>query len=204
MRAPPYPPADMAADLRPLHDEMDAYVREHLKGFVSHRADGALVGPFAPMLRFPAFGRAAWVYTKALIDNAALPKAAHEAAILATGAAFNSRYELYAHERVGEASGLSPEKVATIAAGQRPADLSEEEAAAYDLAVVLAGGRQLPASTYDRAVRVFGEDQTAELIYLVGGYCLVSLLLNAYDVSVPGREEGLPDDSKEETAGGRP
>lgn len=204
MRAPPFPPADMPADLRPLHDEMDAYVGEHLKGFVSHRDDGALVGPFAPMLRFPAFGRAAWVYTKALIDNAKLPKPAHEAAILATGAAFNSRYELYAHERVGKAAGLSPEKVATIAAGQRPSDLTEEEAATYDVAVVLAGGRQLPASTYDRAVRAFGEEQAAELIYLIGGYCLVSLLLNAYDMSVPGRQEGLPDDPDEETAGGRP
>lgn len=198
MRASPYPPAAMPADLRPLHDEMNAYVAEHLKGFVSHRSDGALVGPFAPMLRFPDFGRAAWTYTKALIDNARLAKPAHEVAILATGAAFNSRYELYAHERVGEAAGLSAEKVATIAAGQRPADLTEEEQAAYDVAVTLAGGRQLPASTYNRAVRAFGVQQTAELIYLVGGYCLVSLLLNAYDMSVPGREEGLPDDAKEE------
>lgn len=198
MRAPPFPPAEMPADLRPLHDEMDAYIAEHLKGFISQRADGALVGPFAPMLRFPDFGRAAWSYTKALIDNAHLPNAAHEVAILATGAAFNSRYELYAHERVGEAAGLSAEKVATIAAGERPADLTEEEQAAYDVAVTLARGRQLPASTYDRAVRAFGAEQTAELIYLVGGYCLVSLLLNAYDMSVPGREEGLPNDPKEE------
>lgn len=204
MRAPPYSPADMPAGLRPLHDEMAAYIGEHLKGFVSHRADGALVGPFAPMLRFPDFGRAAWTYIKALIDNARLPKAAHEAAILATGAAFNSRYELYAHERVGEAAGLSPEKVSAIAAGQRPADLTDEEAAAYDVAVVLAGGRQLPASTYSRAVRAFGEERTAELIYLVGGYALVSMLLNAYDMSVPGREEGLPDDPEEGTTGGRP
>jgi len=198
MRAPPLPPAEMPDDLRALNDEMTGYIAEHLKGFVSKREDGALIGPFAPMLQFPAFGRAAWTYTKALIDNARLPKPAHEVAILATGAAFNSRYELYAHERVGEAAGLSPEKVATIAAGQRPADLTEEEAAAYDVAVVLAGGRQLPASTYNRALRAFGEEQTAELIYLVGGYCLVSLLLNAYDMSVPGREESLPDDPKEE------
>ncbi|MGU3314082.1 carboxymuconolactone decarboxylase family protein [Sphingomonas sp. M6A6_1c] len=196
MRAAPVPPAELPADLRPLHDEMDGYIAEHLKGFVSHRADGALVGPFAPMLRFPAFGRAAWTYTKALIDNTKLPKPAHEVAILATGAVFNSRYELYAHERVADGVGLSAEKIATIAAGQRPADLTEEEQAAYDVAVTLAGGRQLPQSTYDRAVKAFGQEQTAELIYLVGGYCLVSLLLNAYDISVPGREEGLPDDEK--------
>jgi 4-carboxymuconolactone decarboxylase len=197
MRAAPFPPDELPADLRPLHEEMDGYIAEHLKGFVSHRADGALVGPFAPMLRFPAFGRAAWTYTKALIDNAKLPKPAHEVAILATGAVFNSRYELYAHERVADGVGLSAEKIATIAAGQRPADLTEEEQAAYDVAITLAGGRQLPQSTYDRAVKAFGQEQTAELIYLVGGYCLVSLLLNAYDMSVPGREEGLPDDEKQ-------
>ena len=200
MRAAPFPPTAMPADLRPLHDEMDSYIAEHLKGFVSHRADGALVGPFAPMLRFPAFGRAAWTYTKALIDNAKLPKPAHEVAILATGAVFNSRYELYAHERVAGGVGLSPANIATIAAGQRPTDLTEEEQAAYDVAVTLAGGRQLPQSTYERAVKAFGEERTAELIYLVGGYCLVSLLLNAYDMSVPGREEGLPDDEKGATA----
>ena len=144
------------------------------------------------MLHFPQFGQPAWTYTKALIENSTLPKAAHEVAILVTGARFDSRYELYAHERVAEAAGLSAAKIAAVAAGQRPADLTEEEAAAYDVAAALAGGRQLPQSTYARAVAAFGKEGTAELVYLVGGYCLVSVLLNAYDVSVPGREEGLP------------
>jgi hypothetical protein len=40
-------------------------------------------------------------------------------------------------------------------------------------------------------VRTFGEENTAELCF-VGGYCLVSLLLNAFDMFVPGRGEGLP------------
>ena len=190
----------MPPELRSVNDEMSRYIDEHLKGFVSSRDDGALIGPFAPMLRFPDFGRAAWTYTKALIDHSALPKSAHEVAILATGAAFNSRYELYAHERVADGVGLSAEKIATIAAGQRPVNLTEEEQAAYDVAVTLAGGRQLPQSTYDRALRAFGEQQTAELIYLVGGYSLVSILLNAYDMSVPGREERLSDDERSATS----
>ncbi|MBE7216844.1 MAG: carboxymuconolactone decarboxylase family protein [Caulobacteraceae bacterium] len=192
MRAPPFPPAEMAPEVRALHDDMAREIAAHLKGFVSRREDGALVGPFAPMLRFPQFGGPAWAFTKALIEHSSLPKPAHEAAILATGAALNSRYELYAHERVADAAGLAPAKVAAIAAGQRPADLSDEEAAAYDVAAALARGKQLPESTYRRAVDLFGEQQTAELVYLVGGYCLVSVLLNAFDVSVPGREEGLP------------
>lgn len=192
MRAPPFPPAEMPTDVRRLHDDMVPEIAAHLNGFVSKRADGALVGPFAPMLRFPQFGGPAWLYTKALIENSKLPKPAHEVAILATGGAMNSRYELYAHERVAEEAGLSAAKIAAVAAGQRPADLTDEEACAFDVASTLAAGRQLPESTYRRAVQLFGEEQTAELIYLVGGYCLVSILLNAFDVSVPGREEGLP------------
>ena len=187
MRLPPIAPSGMAPELRSFHDNMASEVAQNLKGFVSTREDGALVGPFAPMLHFPQFGEAAWAYTKALIDNSKLPKAAHEVAILVTGARFNSRYELYAHERVAEQAGLSTAKVAAITAGQRPADLTEEEAAAYDVAAALTGGKQLPESTYQRALRAFGEEQVAELVYLIGGYCLVSVLLNAYDVSVPGR-----------------
>ncbi|UDL96245.1 carboxymuconolactone decarboxylase family protein [Lichenihabitans sp. PAMC28606] len=191
MRAPPFPPDQMPPDVRALHDDM-AEIAEHLKGFVSKREDDALVGPFAPMLRFPQFGGSAWAYTKALIENSKLPKPAHELAILVTGAAFDSRYELYAHERVAGQAGLSDAKIAAVAAGQRPADLTEEEQAAYDVAAALTAGKQLPESTYQRALKVFGEDQTAELVYLVAGYGLISMLLNAYDVSVPGREEGLP------------
>lgn len=193
MRLAPLPPQTLAPDLRALHDDMARQVAEHLAGFVSTRADGALVGPFPPLLRFPQFGRPAWAYIKALIEHARLPRPAREVAILVMGAARNARYELYAHERVAEQAGLSAAKIAAIAAGQRPPDLSEEEQAAYDVAATLAAGRQLPESTYQRALRAFGEEQLAELVYLVGGYCLVSLLLNAFDASVPGREEGLPD-----------
>ena len=192
MRAAPYPPDQMPPEVRSLHDDMAPEVAEHLNGFVSKREDGALVGPFAPMLRFPQFGGPAWRYTKALIENSKLPKPAHEVAILVTGAAFDSRYELYSHERVAEQAGLSDAKIAAITAGQRPDDLTEQEQAAYDVAAALTAGKQLPESTYQRALRAFGEEQTAELVYLVGGYCLVSVLLNAFDVSVPGREEGLP------------
>ena len=192
MRLSPIAPNQLAPELRAIHDDMAQEIARHLKGFVSKREDGALVGPFAPMLHFPQFGQPAWTYTKALIENSRLPKAAHEVAILVTGARFNSRYELYAHEHVAAQVGLSHAKIATITAGQRPADLTEEEAAAYDVAAALAGGKQLPESIYQRALKAFGDEQVAELVYLIGGYCLVSVLLNAYDVSVPGREEGLP------------
>ena len=39
--------------------------------------------------------------------------------------------------------------------------------------------------TYQQAVTLFGEEATAEFIYLVGLYCMVSVTPNGFDVPVP-------------------
>ena len=137
MRAPPFTPDQMPPDVRALHDDM-AKVADHLKDYVIKREDGALVGPFAPMLRFPKFGGPAWAYTKVLLENSKLPKLAKEVAILVTGSAFDSRYELYAHEHVAEQAGLSAAKIATIAAG-RGHDLASDEVKTMSMACLTGG-----------------------------------------------------------------
>lgn len=172
-----------------LHNDIASEMNSHLSSFIYERRDGALVGPFPPMLRFPEFGRAAWGNVKALIENAKLPKTAHEVAILATGAAFASQYELYAHERVAKGVGLTLAKIATIAAGQRPSDLDPIEGICYDVATTLAAGKVLSEPTYKHAQQVLGEKLMAELVYLVAGYCQLAVLLNAYDVPIPEQDE---------------
>ena len=57
MRLSPLPPEKMTPEQLTLHDDMAPVIAEHLKGFVSKRADGALIGPFAPILHFPQFGK---------------------------------------------------------------------------------------------------------------------------------------------------
>ncbi len=185
MRLQPITPAEMTEEQRTLNEKMVEGIRKNLHGFKSEQEDGALIGPFPAMLHFPQFGAAAWEVFTALSKNSTLPKPAHEVAILATGARLHSRYELYAHERVAAGTGLSSTKIATITAGQRPADLTEEEAIAYDVASRLSQGGQLGDTTYKAAVKAFGDQGTAELFYLIGCYCLISVLLNGYDVPVP-------------------
>ena len=50
------------------------------------------------------------------------------------------------------------------------------------------GGTQLPESTYQAALAAYGQARVAELIYLSGFDCMVSVLLNGFDVSVPRRD----------------
>ena len=147
--------------------------------------DGALIGPWNPWLRFAKFGGPIWELVKALSTSPTLPKPVREVAILVTGAHFHSAYELYAHVLVAETRGLPDETIATIVAGQRPVDLGREEAMAYDVASALVRGSTLPELLYRQSVLTFGEDGNAELINLVGLYCLVSVILNGFDVPVP-------------------
>src|SRR5713226_1019457 len=168
MRLPIIPPAKLSCEQKPLYDDMREGIAKNFQGFINVRDDGALLGPWNPWIHEPQFGKPVWELTKAMVTKPSLPPAVREVAILVTGAHFRSAYELYAHVIVAEHRGLSDEKLATIVAGQRPTDLSRQEAVAYDFASALVGGGVLP-----------------ELTYLVGLYCLVSVTLNTFDVPVP-------------------
>ena len=69
--------------------------------------------------------------------------------------------------------------------GQRPVDLTHDEGVAYDVASALLHHGTLPELSYRAAVQAFGVHGAAELIYLVGLYCLVSVTLNGFNVPVP-------------------
>jgi hypothetical protein len=56
-----------------------------------------------------------------------LPEMVRQIVILTVGARFGAAYEIYAHGAVALANGMSAERLATIAAGLRPADLTSEE-----------------------------------------------------------------------------
>ncbi|MET1027527.1 MAG: 4-carboxymuconolactone decarboxylase [Dongiaceae bacterium] len=185
MRLPLLAPADFSAEQRPLYDDMRKGIESNFKGFTAINPDGRLIGPWNPWIRFPKFGGPVWELVKALSTSPKLPKPVREIAILVTGAKFRSAYEIYAHVVVAELRGIPDDKIATIVAGQRPGDLTREEAVAYDMASALVSGGVLPALTYKQAADLFGEDGTAEFINLVGLYCMVSVTLNGFDVPVP-------------------
>ena len=185
MRLPTIPPEQLTAEQRSFYEDMRAEITRDFQGFKSFGPQGELIGPFNPWLQEPKFGKPIWELTKAISIGPSLPRPVREVAILVTGAKFRAAYEIYAHVALAERRGLSDEKLATIVAGQRPSDLTREEAIAYDVASALVNGGVLPELTYRQAVAAFGQHATAELIYLVGVYCLVSVTLNGFDVPVP-------------------
>jgi 4-carboxymuconolactone decarboxylase len=158
-------------------------------------AQGALLGPFPPMLHFPQFGVPALTFLKSLDNHATVSKTVREVAILTVGGAFGSRFELYAHEIMAKAFGLSPNIIASLAAGSHPFGLNEQESIAHDIAYALVTGHIVPASTYNHAVNLLGRDGTGELIFLISGYCLIATILNGFDMPAP-EHNGVNNKSK--------
>jgi len=191
MRLPLLPPVIMSSDQKELYDDMLEVIEKNFGELVAHRKDGALLGPFNGWLHFPKFGRLAWALNRAMWEHSILPAPIHQLVILVTAAKFGARYEIYGHEYFAGLAGLAGHKIATIVAGERPSDLTDDERVAYDMAAALNRGGPLPETTYRAVLDRFGEEGLAEIVFLVGCFSMVGITLNAFDASVPGRDEGL-------------
>jgi 4-carboxymuconolactone decarboxylase len=185
MRLAPIPPQELSADQRALYDDMKAVVNKKFSSFRTMSADGAFLGPWNTWIHEPELGSAFWHTTKAVARCAVLPDRVRQIAILVVGAHFNAAYELYAHSAEAKKDGLTDSLISTLVAGSRPEGMTDEEGVAYDLAFSLSAARRLPEDTYRRALSVFGQRGTNELVFLVAYYCFVSVVLNGFDVPVP-------------------
>src|SRR5262249_33298522 len=148
------------------------------------------IGPFNGWLHFHQFGSAAWALNKSLWKHRVLPSSLHQLVILVTAAKFGARYEIYGHEYLALRAGLSDDKIATIFAGERPANLTDGNRVANDMASALNRGGVLAEPNYRAVVDRFGEQGAAEVVFLVGCFSMVAVTLNAFDAGVPGGEEG--------------
>lgn len=185
MRINPIEPERLNAELRLVHDGIVALVGGSQRQVTMTDKDGALIGPFPPMLHYPQFGVPALTFIRSLDNHAKLNKRVREVAILTVGAFLGARFELYAHEIMAATFGLSPACIATLAAGGRPVGLNDQEVIAHDIARTLVSGRIVSDATYSYAIQVLGKDEVAELYFLIGGYCLLAMILNGFDVSAP-------------------
>jgi 4-carboxymuconolactone decarboxylase len=188
MRLPLIAPAELTPEQKPLYEDMRKGVASNFNAFKAVAENGALMGPWNPWLHEPVIGKAIWDLTLGLTAQASLPDNVRQLVILVVGARYDAAYEIYAHIAIAEREGMKPERLATLMADVKPADLTREESIAFDVAHKLVRGGTLPEPLYHLAVDVFGQHGTNEMFYLVGLYSLVSVTLNAYNVPVPERE----------------
>ena len=147
---------------------------------------GALLGPLPAYLRAPKI----YGHIMGLIMNLrtlALSSTVTEIVILVVASHFGAAYPLYAHEYQARAiTDLTEAQVEALKAGRTPDGLSDQGLAAYEVARELLEKKgPLSKDRWDSAVNFFGMDGALGLLYYVGVYSAVSVLVNGIDTPVP-------------------
>lgn len=192
-RYSPIAPSSLTADQHKAYDEASEICSSVFGDkFLYKNEDGAFIGPFAPLLFTPTLVDPFFKLVVELGKLPGLPGSAREVAILATGSRFQSKYELYAHERVAAATSLTAAQIGSVKSGKKPFGgnaLDEPGNVAFDVAIELSHKQgPMTEANWKRAEHAFGKEGTAALIQYVGVYAYTCILLNGVDAPVPQGE----------------
>jgi 4-carboxymuconolactone decarboxylase len=142
-------------------------------------------GPFNAWMRSPEFGLRLQAVGEQIRFKSSIPPRLNELAILITAREWTSQYEWYAHHILAMKAGLDPKIADDIAAGKRPANMKEDEAAVYDFCIELHRSKKVSDANFQRVKAMFGEQGVVDLIGVSGYYTAVSMTLNVAQVPVP-------------------
>jgi 4-carboxymuconolactone decarboxylase len=148
---------------------------------------GAVVGPFHPLLRSPELCARAQALGAYLRFDSALPPRLSELAILVTARFWSAQFEWHEHAKFAAKGGLSDAIIEAIRVGDDPTALMQaDEKAVHDFAIALHTHHAVDDATYAVATEQLGETGVTDLVGLLGYYTLISMVLNTFEVPVPG------------------
>jgi 4-carboxymuconolactone decarboxylase len=165
-----------------------ARMSEAQKTMMRHVLDGPRTGtggPFNVMLRSPVMGDYAQELGAQVRFSSSLPASLREMAILMSARHWTAHYEWNAHKSAALSAGLDPTIVAAIAAGERPRSASAAEIALYDFCSELLETKEVGDAVFGAAKTALGEQGVAEVIFTLGYYGLVAMLLNVDEYPLP-------------------
>lgn len=122
----------------------------------------------------------------------ALPEREREMVILRTGWLCKSGYEFAQHTRIGKACGLTDEEIARIKAGPDAPGWTPLESAMLRAADELVADHFVSNATWT-ALEELGNKGRMDLVFTVGQYTQVSMMLNSFGIQLEQGDMADPD-----------
>lgn len=142
-------------------------------------------GPYNPLLRSPIMAERMFKLLDYVRFNTSVPRKLNEFAILIQARLWTSQVEWYSHYPLAIKAGLSDAVAADLKEGKRPASMQPDEAAVYDLCMELSTKHVVSDSTFNRARKLFSEQQVVDLIAVSGTYVTIAMLISAAEEGIP-------------------
>ena len=173
VRFPPIALDDMTSEQRTIADRVISGPRQGLRG------------PYNALLRSPDLADRSERLGEYIRYRNSYSEPLKELAIIITARHWTAQYEWYAHRRLAEQQGISADICDAIAARRRPTGMTAEQGAVHDFCTELLRTGRLTDATYAAIRDRFGERGVVDLIYTVGHYSTVALILNVDRYPVP-------------------
>jgi 4-carboxymuconolactone decarboxylase len=149
-------------------------------------SSAALGGPYNALLRSPDMARRCFDHLDYLRFKTSVNKRLNEFAILIQARISNAQYEWWAHETIARKAGLSDIVMKDLRECKRPKSMQDDERLVYDYCIQLSLNHRVPDALWQEAIEKMGEQAVIDLTVLSGTYVMVSMLLNATQVGIPG------------------
>lgn len=153
---------------------------------------GRVAGPWPVMLHVPpAAGLVAHLGALLRFDLP-LPGALRELAILLTVRELRCAFEWAAHLPLARKEGVSEQTLAAVREGRAPDGLQPEEAVCARYVLQVLRQHRVDDDVFGAAQDRLGPRGLVELTGLIGYYCLVSTVMDAFEVEPPPGSDPLP------------
>ena len=172
-----------------LNPEQKAYVEKEI-------AEGRTPGPNGPSninLRSPQMAELDRPLTEYLRFKSPMQRKLKEIAVMLTARFWGGQYVWYSHRQQALDAGLDPAFITAMSKGERPANMSADEATVYDFVTELLQTRQVSDAHFKAMVDRFGERELVEMIGLMGHFHMLTMLFVIDRYPVP---PGAPDEIK--------
>jgi 4-carboxymuconolactone decarboxylase len=149
-------------------------------------------GPLNINLRSPEMAElAAPLGAYLRFKSTAIPPNLKQIAIMLTARFWGGQYVWYSHRQQALDAGLSAAFIDAMAAGERPANMTPEEAVVFDFCQELLATRQVSDAHFKAMADRFGERGIVELVGLMGQYHTLSMLfaIDRYPLPEGARQE---------------
>jgi 4-carboxymuconolactone decarboxylase len=194
---------DVAPDrLPPLTEEQMTAEQRAAAAEISSGPRGAVIGPFAPLLRSPELMTRLQKVGEYLRFESPLERRLFEMTILYVARWWDQQFEWTFHHPIALEVGLDPAIADAIAEDRRPEGMDAAAAAVWELLDELYRTRRVSDATYARALGEVGEVGVVEVVATAGYYTTLATVMNTARTPAPGGPL-LPDVRETRTGEGR-